>query len=101
MHIVTTLVPLVQRCASESHRIASGFQSGIPVNVVIDRVMVVGPITAEQAALVEINNISFEREAGMRFWPAPLELLISGKGEDVISDQVGRAIMLMKPAVRC
>src|SRR6266568_6606834 len=93
------LAPLLQRGAGEAHSIRARLGSSVEINVPVHPVVVIGPIPGQQIAGAEINDVGLEAETEMRLGTRALKLIIAAESEDIVADDVGLAVMLMKPAV--
>ena len=100
MHVVTTLLPLPKCCASKAHQIRLRVCPRVKVGIPIHLVLIAGPSPTEQRTGIKIDNVGFESETEMGFRASALQLLIPGKSENVISQHIGRAVMLMKTSMR-
>ena len=54
------------------------------------------PIGAEEIALVEVDDIVFEREGEVLFRPCARQLVFAVKREEIVAQDVLAAIVLMK-----
>jgi len=72
---------------------------GVKIDIPVHHVFVVFSIPSRATRLVEIDDIGLKTEADVRLGPASLDLLIARKREDVVAEEIRRAVVLVEPAV--
>src|ERR1035437_4961585 len=100
MLIMPPLLPLLPGAGAEAQLFRLGVRTGIEIEVPVHLIVVSRPIAREQTAGVIIDDVVGEGEAGVRLWAGALKLVVASEGEDVVTDDVGFAVVLMEPAVR-
>src|SRR6266850_4046693 len=97
---MTAFAPFLEGRSGHRHRIRSFRpEPRIPVNILIDRVLIPRPITPEQYTGVEVNNVRFESKTRVWLGPGPLQLMVPGESKDVVAQQVRLTIVLVKATV--
>src|SRR6266478_7320228 len=90
------LAPLIPGLAGKANLAGAG----VPVNIVIKRDILLLPIAGKEIATIPVNDVPLESEAQMILDARPLDLRIAAEREDVVTDDVLLAVVLVKPAVR-
>src|ERR1051326_5982242 len=93
-------MPFVPGISCEAHRIGPGALTRVEIDIPIHLIVVVGPIATEQNAGIEAHNIGLKAETQVGLGARALELVVAREGEDVVSNEVGFAVMLMETAMR-
>ena len=97
---MTASAPLSEVHACEPQIVRRNPGTRIKIDVPVHAILVVRPITPEQHPLLEVNDVRLKRKTHMRLGPRALELVVAAEGKNIISHDVGCAVVLVKPAVR-
>ena len=95
MRILRALLPLLKRPVSELER----FPIETEIEVAIKLVMTVVPFAIQQWPRFPTNDVVFEGKATVRFLARATDLGGLAEAEDVISNNIFAAIMLVEAAV--
>ena len=100
MPVVTALLPLLPGARAEAQLFRLRVRAGVEIDIPIHFIVVPRQVASQQAAGVEINDVGYEAEAEVRLRAGALNLVVARESEDIVADDVGRAVVLMKSAVR-
>ena len=97
--VLALLLPFCERelLVGERHRPGRD----VPIEVILIEEIGgrAGPVTAEQLAALEDDDVLLEGEGQVLLGAAALDLIFLGEGEDVVPDDVVLAVVLMEAAV--
>ena len=67
VNVVTSFAPICQSRTGKFYLFLVGPEPRVEINILVNHIMIIGPVTAEQISRVEIDNVVREKERNVIF----------------------------------